>query len=147
MAHCIKCHKRPVSDNSDAGGLCFICQSSARAIRKARAVHGDRFDFTKEEENPRFFDMVITCNRCRSEFKTTIIKLLDSPHGGCKECQRRERAAAFIEKARAKHGNRYTYDPASYKSLKQYITFICPDSLHIDCSCVLSQSVKLKPLT
>lgn len=125
---CCRCgdHLGPPLYHWNTPPHCWRCESSARAIRKARAKWGDRFDFTKEEEKPRFFDMVITCNRCRSEFKTTIIKLLDSPQGGCKECQRLARANAFKEAAEQRHGKgRYIYDLSEYRSLTRIMIIKC----------------------
>lgn len=105
---------------------CWRCEASVRLLRKARAKWGNRFDYSKEEANPRFFDLYLTCNACGSEFKTNSIQHLDNPYGGCKECDRRARAAAFVAAAETKHGRgRYIYDTQNFKAQKRLMIIKC----------------------
>lgn len=105
---------------------CWRCEASIRLLRKARAKWGSRFDYSKEEANPRFFDLYLMCNECGSEFKTNPIQHIDNPYGGCKECDRRARAAAFVAAAEEKHGKgRYIYDTQNFKAQNRIMMITC----------------------
>ena len=110
----------------NAPPMCWICEASVIFLAKARKQWGNRFDYSKEEQNPLFFDLYLKCNVCNNEFKTKPSSHLDQPYGGCKECKRLERAYSFIAEATAKHGEgRYIYDPDNYKALNKPITVSC----------------------
>lgn len=110
----------------NATPMCWICEASVIFLAKARRQWGNRFDYSKEEQAPLFFDLYLKCNVCNSEFKTKPSSHLDQPYGGCKECKRLERASSFIAEAAAKHGEgRYIYDLDNYKALNKPITVSC----------------------
>ena len=122
---CTNCQTR---GTDEPAGICFICEASQIFLQKARAKWGTRFDYSKEINRPRFFDLYLKCNDCGAEFKTNPTRHMAHAFGGCNECDRLQRQAGFIAKAVAKHGNRYNYDPntLNYQSLEKPIFYQCP---------------------
>lgn len=103
-------------------------------IARARAIHGDRYDYSKSQY------------RC-SETKLTIIcpvhgPFRQSPYNhtsprlkcGCQLCAARRRAdleiaqagKQFVQRARARHGDLYDYSNVSYKGARSKVCIICP---------------------
>jgi hypothetical protein len=93
-------------------------------IQKARAKHGDRYDYSK----------VVYVN---SSAKVTIIckvhgEFLQNPHNhvmgkGCPDCAGSKHLTTekFIQKARAKHGDRYDYSKVAYISSSVKVEIVC----------------------
>ena len=110
----------------NASPVCWICEASILYLRKANKQWKKRFDYSKEEENPNFFDLHLKCNICKTEFTTNPTMHLDNKYGGCKECDRRARAANFITKAQAVHEGNYIYDQdLNFKSQAKHVTIKC----------------------
>ena len=122
------------------GHGCQKCASISRSkkrssntedfIRKARLLHGNKYDYTKVEYSGNNTKVCIICPK-HGEFWQTPHSHLNGR--GCKICGIESRAqkrsltlADFIEKAKQKHGNKYDYSLIkSYKNGKQKIPIIC----------------------
>lgn len=95
-------------------------------VAKARAVHGDRYDYSKSVYTVMREKLIITC-RVHGDF-------IQSPHGhvivgtGCPECsgKRKLTTEEWINRCVAIHGKRYDYSLSVYKSSKEDIKIICP---------------------
>lgn len=95
-------------------------------IRKARAVHGDRYDYSKVDYKGAFEKLIIIC-REHGEFKQTASAHLMSK--GCQVCGGSNKLTTeeFIQKAREVHGNKYDYSKVNYYNNNTKIIIICPE--------------------
>ena len=137
------------------GAGCPSCGSAARAgkrrndidvvVERARAVHGDRYDYSKVEYVNQLHKITVGCPE-HGDFE-----ILPSNHWrgqGCPVCgaakrgRRKNLAAsgrktadtkiermrqAFVQQAREVHGARYDYSRADYQGRKIKVTIICPE--------------------
>ena len=99
-------------------------------IKKFKAVHGDKYDYSKVEFVKTTIKVCIICPE-HGEF-------WQEPHAhikgqGCPKCGVIKRALNkknsiedFINKAMEIHGNKYDYSKVEYKTSKQKVTIICP---------------------
>ena len=102
-------------------------------IKKAKALHGDSYDYSKvvyiNSESP----VVIHCNTCGSDFLQTPSNHNNKTHPkGCPKCGklkqgngRRSNAREFIKKAKAVHGNKYDYSEVEYKNNSTKVKILC----------------------
>lgn len=76
-------------------------------IRRARAVHGERYDYSSSEYSGSKADIVITCYE-HGEFKQRPVNHVNRGHG-CPRCSERHKPTTeeWIRRARAIHGERY----------------------------------------
>ena len=95
-------------------------------IKKAREVHGDKYDYSKVEYVGSESKVCIVCPE-HGEF-------WQAPHthlrgGGCPICVGRAkmRTSDFIKRAKSIHGNKYDYSKAEYKGVFDKVCIICPD--------------------
>ena len=82
-------------------------------IEKFRAVHGDKYDYSEYVYNGMWAKSVFICPE-HGRFEQTSLMHLKTC--GCKKCtfERKRRARAkhfssFVAKARALHGDKYSY--------------------------------------
>ena len=94
-------------------------------IKKARAVHGDRYDYSKVEYVNNKTDVVIICSE-HGEF-------LQKPNyhlcgNGCPECggTKQLSTSVFVERSKHIHGDRYDYSKVSYVNNKTKVCIVCP---------------------
>lgn len=115
-----------------------ISQNSRRSgvegfIAKARAVHGDRFDYSQVTEvRNNKQKVVIGCpdhGPFRQHFNS---HLRPGGQGGCPECKKETVSDAlsltheeFIERALERHGPRYSYPLYGYTSSKEKLPILC----------------------
>ncbi len=108
------------------------CKLTTEAfVAKARARHGDRYDYTKtvvrdENRKPLRVPLTITC-LAHGDFQQRADSHLQG--NGCKKCQddsRRMTTEDFIKKARKAHGDRFDYSQADYKGSHEMVTIVCP---------------------
>ena len=85
-------------------------------IKRAKEVHGDKYDYSKVKFRHYSTDIIIVICPIHGEFETTAIAHINSKYGNCKKCYREERkkndsisTEEFIKKAREKHGDKYDY--------------------------------------
>ena len=100
-------------------------------IKKAKKIHGDKYDYSKSVYTKLVEPIEIICPIHGSFFQ--------SPHQhlkgqGCPKCGIEARAKkktdtteTFIEKARKVHGDKYDYSKVEYKGTKSKVCIICPE--------------------
>ena len=101
-------------------------------IAKARAVHGDRYDYSKVEYVNSKIKVTIVCPDHR-DFEQTPSSHLQS--SGCPDCAtetKRKTTEEFKAKARTVHGNKYDYSKVEYKNTRTDIIITCPEHGHGD---------------
>ncbi len=99
-------------------------------IEKARAKHGDRYDYSKVIYNGTREKVIITCSE-HGDFEQMAKSHLNG--SGCAKCGFEKRAAkntqkgkdSFIEKARAVHGDRYDYSETVYVIHGEKVSIAC----------------------
>ena len=114
---------------------CPICAGTKKLtteefIRKARKIHGDKYDYSKVEYVNSITPIIIVCPE-HGEFLQTPSDHLSGK--GCKKCatklihdKLRKTKQQFIEEARAVHGDKYCYDKVEYINANTKVTIICP---------------------
>lgn len=126
--------QRPIDHLQGKG--CRKCGGTDRLtteefIRRARLVHGDKYDYSKVVYVNGRTEVCIICP-IHGEFWQ---KPQNHLHGrGCHECasidrrnSKRKTTSYFIEKARLVHGDKFDYSKSIYKGWKHKICIICPD--------------------
>lgn len=95
-------------------------------IEKARAVHGDKYDYTNTVYRGANIPLTIVCRKCHREI--TISPSNHYKGMGCKWCYGKSvTKEKFIEKARKVHGDRYDYSLVEISRFDDAVTVICPD--------------------
>lgn len=100
-------------------------------IKRAREIHGDKYDYSKTEYINNTTKICIICPK-HGEFWQTPNKHL-SGHG-CHKCGRKIVAEKqlltneqFINQAKLIHGDKYDYSKVVYTGYEEYVTIICPE--------------------
>ena len=100
-------------------------------IKKAKAVHGDKYDYSKVEYKSARTKVTIICPD-HGEFEQFPNNHLLGQ--GCLNCgrismadNRRGSTEGFIKKAKEIHGDKYDYGKVDYKGSKEAVCIICPD--------------------
>ena len=118
------------------GGGCQICASISRKIKrslnttefikKAKEIHGDKYDYSKVEYLNNRTKICIICPT-HGEFCQTPLGHL---HGnGCLQCaiENRTEKENFIDKAKKLYGDKYDYSKVEYVNSKTKVCIICPE--------------------
>lgn len=99
--------------------------------RKAREVHGSRYDYSQVHYLDNSTDVEIVCPD-HGPFLQTPSNHLGGR--GCGECGRirgastqRRDTATFVARARRKHGDRYDYCEVDYEDSRTPVVIACPD--------------------
>ena len=112
------------------GKGCPACGGSRKVtteefIKKARKVHGDKYDYSKVDYVNNNTKVTIICPT-HGEFE-------QKPSGhltgrGCPYCSGKKKLTTeeFIEKARKVHGDKYDYSKVNYVDSNTKVTIICP---------------------
>ena len=95
-------------------------------IRRAKEIHGDKYDYSKTIYVRHDVNVTIICP-IHGEFEM-------SPRGhlsgcGCRECANDDKKLSqeeFIEKAKSVHGDKYDYSKVVYMGYRSKITITCP---------------------
>ena len=100
-------------------------------IRKARSVHGDKYDYSKVEYTNNRNKITIICP-IHGEFEQTPYSHLEGH--GCFPCSRnrandmmRHSTEDFIKKAKEIHGDKYDYSKVEYVTINKNVTIICKE--------------------
>ncbi|WGH28578.1 hypothetical protein 13VV501A_gene0082 [Vibrio phage 13VV501A] len=95
-------------------------------IAKARAVHGDRYDYSKSEYALEHQPVIITCQK-HGDFELEPIFHLGGR--GCTECASRKRVTKedFIRRSRMAHGFKYRYHKSQFMTVGHLTTITCPE--------------------
>jgi len=93
-------------------------------IEKAKAIHGDRYDYSKVEYVNNSIEVTIICPE-HSDFPQRPVKHLIGR--GCRKCGGTEKLATaeFVERAKAIHGDCYDYSKVEYVNNTTDVTIIC----------------------
>jgi len=93
-------------------------------IKKARSIHGDKYDYSNVKYINNHTKVVINCP-AHGEFEQIPNSHLKGR--GCKSCGGKEQLTTdqFIYKAINKHGNIYDYSKSIYINAKENIIIIC----------------------
>lgn len=96
-------------------------------IERARAIHGDRYDYSKVAYKNNSTKVEVVCREHGSFFPKPINHIQNK--SGCPACAgcKRTTAEDFIERARAIHGDRYDYSTLNYAGVDALVTIRCPD--------------------
>lgn len=104
--------------------------NTAQFINRARAVHGDKYDYSKTNYTGIFNKVVIICSN-HGEFEQVPNGHVNARRG-CKRCGvdrqvglRTDSKEKFIEKAVNIHGDRYDYSRVEYKTARKPVEIIC----------------------
>lgn len=121
--------------NHNSGHGCPKCKGVATSksqqstteefIKKANAVHGDRFDYSKTKYTSSRSKLTIIC-RSHGEFEQEANSHLQG--FGCAECAglKKHTNESFIEKAKAVHGDKYDYSEVDYSGSYEQVLILCP---------------------
>lgn len=106
-------------------GECMKRLTTEDFIKKAKAIHGDKYDYSKTVYVNQKTDVIITCP-LHGDFKQR-----PNNHymgAGCPVCSGNKKpdTDSFIEKAKAIHGDKYDYSRVVYKNNKTPVEIICP---------------------
>ena len=123
-------------NNHLSGANCPGCANKIRNttenfIKKARKVHGDKYDYSKVECNGSSDKVTIICP-IHGEFKQVVNDHLNG--NGCQECgkeivwKKRSRITTeeWIKKAQNVHGDKYDYSKVVYTRNRDKVCIICP---------------------
>lgn len=100
-------------------------------IKKAKEIHGDKYDYSKVEYINVKIPIVIICNSCNNNFEQIPNTHLRG--SGCKICANVLRienskihtTETIIQKATEIHGNNYDYSKVEYTGIDNKIIIIC----------------------
>ncbi len=100
--------------------------TAEKFIEKAKAVHGDRYDYSKVEYVDYKTEVTIICPD-HGDFKQRPTYHLAG--NGCQDCggTKKLTTKTFIKKAKAIHKDRYDYSKVEYVNSQTKVTIICPD--------------------
>jgi hypothetical protein len=103
-------------------------------VEKCKALHGDRYDYSKTIYGINSKTRVIIICRIHGAFEQQPSNHLSGK--GCDKCARKVRRATygpptlttseFILKARLKHGEMYNYSMVNYKNARTLVDILCP---------------------
>jgi very-short-patch-repair endonuclease len=109
----------------------FMAEKGATFVERARAIHGDRYDYSQTVYAGTAADCTIICPE-HGPFLQTAGNHLQGQH--CGVCARRTAHSktrhdinVFVERARATHGDRYDYSRAEYRGSTAKLTIVCPE--------------------
>ena len=122
------------------GHGCFPCSrnrandmmrhSTEEFIKKAKEIHGDKYDYSKVEYVTTNKNVTIICKE-HGEFQQTPYSHLKS--NGCNKCtfrdlgvSQRSNTEDFIQKSKEIHGDKYDYSLVNYTKNDSKVTIICP---------------------
>ena len=113
------------------GAKCPKCVGGVRSntddfVKKAREVHGDKYDYSKVEYVNSTTKVCIICPK-HGEFLQKPVDHLSGSN--CPICSGSFKRTTewFINKAREIHGDRYDYSKTEYIKAKEKVCIICPE--------------------
>ena len=119
---CFPCSRNRAND--------MMRHSTEDFIKKAKEIHGDRYDYSKVEYVTINKNVTIICKE-HGEFQQTPYSHLKS--NGCNKCtfrdlgvSQRSNTEDFIQKARDIHGDIYDYSLVEYTKNDSKVIIICP---------------------
>ena len=94
-------------------------------VRRAREVHGDKYDYSKSVYVSATTNLTIICT-IHGDFQQRPAN--HNSGRGCRECAGNKPLTVekFIERAKAKHGNLFDYSQVRFEGVENKITILCP---------------------
>ena len=93
-------------------------------IKRAKAVHGDKYDYSRVNYVGATVKVEIICPEHGSFWQTPANHLNGK---GCSKCVGRNKTTEdFIKRAKAVHGTKYDYSKVVYSDSNQKVEIICP---------------------
>ena len=99
-------------------------------IKKAKSVHGDKYDYSKTIYTMAKNKLIIICSK-HGAFEQIANSHIKQKYG-CRKCgtincisKQSLNESDIIEKAKLIHGNKYNYSLVNYKGIKTKIKIIC----------------------
>lgn len=118
----------PASHLSGSG--CPVCSgklrlTTAEFIRRAREIHGNRYDYGSVVYSNQRSKVEIVCPDHGGWWQAPSNHLAGK---GCPSCASNKKldTHGFIEKAREVHGGVYSYEQVSYERSSRPVTIVCP---------------------
>lgn len=99
--------------------------STARFVRKAIIVHGGKYSYGNAEYKTAHCKIIICCKK-HGDFEQRASSHLEGH--GCKHCaddSRRFDVADFVERAKKKHDDLYSYEKVKYRSSVKPVIITC----------------------
>lgn len=98
----------------------------AEFVEKAKRIHGDKFDYSKDIYTNNKARIEIVCPMHGSFWQTPSRHLSSR---GCEKCRKLSFSSldAFIKKANLVHSNKYDYSKANYIDNDTELEIICPE--------------------
>ena len=95
-------------------------------IQKAKAIHGDKYDYSKVEYTHNNIEVCIICPEHGEFLQKPRLHLSGC---GCPICtgKKKMRTIDFIKRARQVHGDKYDYSKAEYNGNSEEVCIICPE--------------------
>lgn len=118
---CLECKKESAHNKYSLGKDNFI--------KKARKIHGDKYDYSKVDYYNNHSKITIICPE-HGEFVQTANEHLVGR--GCPICgkekskKKKHTTEQFIAKAKKVHGDRYDYSKTQYKGYYEKVCITCP---------------------
>ncbi len=108
-----------------------VITTAANFVEKAKAVHGDTYDYSKTIYRTAKIKVTIICST-HGEFlqqSNHHLKGQGCPKCGIKKCAKNISVPfeEFVERARQKHGDKFQYVKESYVDIKSKMTILCPE--------------------
>lgn len=110
-------------------------------IKKAKEIHGNKYDYSKVEYKGSHEKVKIICNNCGKEFIQEARAHING--AGCRECsmkkvwqynhvsrnkdQGRLTTEEFIKRAKDIHGEKYDYSKVEYKNANTKVCIVCTE--------------------
>lgn len=130
-------HGCPDCSKIKSDNLRRVKQCAEDFEKKARLIHGDRYDYSKVVYKNNLTPVEIICPIHGSFWQVPYSHLDKKRKVGCPICGRslnqlgnkkkeKEAAESFVEKARKVHGDKYDYSKVVYTGATKKVTIVCP---------------------
>ncbi len=134
QVECLTHGEFSITPNAHLSGLgCRRCAAQSKFLdqeeflAKARAVHGERYDYSKVTYTDTKSLITIVCPEHGEFHQRSGAHLQGSgcPSCGAKSANKRSNLGRFVARARARHGERYDYTKAVYRDVHTRIEIGC----------------------
>lgn len=109
---------------TQSGNWIYGRSSQERFISRAKAIHGDKYDYTKVNYVKVMAKIIITC-KTHGDFEQLANSHLNGR--GCPICARntKKNTAQFVKESKTIHGNTYIYRKTVYNKATEKLTITC----------------------
>lgn len=113
-------------------GSAAVAKRAQKFLTQAKALYGDKFDYSKVVYTKAIEKVIIGCNVCNTYFEQQPNNHLTG-FNGCTKCALDKRSkirthteAQFIEDSNRVHNNKYDYSLTNYVKWNVKVDIICP---------------------